>query len=84
MTMGYHLDNIPKGVLGELSKVQEELWEAEDANRQGARIMLLVELSDMVGAIEAVLSREFPGFSLYDLIKMASLTKRSFLSGERK
>lgn len=57
---GYHLRKISKGVLGELSKVKEELEEAEDAQAQGVKIMLLVELSDMIGAIKAVAEKMVP------------------------
>lgn len=42
----FHKREITKGVLGELSKVREELEEAEDALEQGQELMLLIELSD--------------------------------------
>ena len=83
-TPGYHLAAIPKGVLGELSKVQEELSEAFDAEGQGVKLMVLVELSDAVGAIEAYLERHHPGTCLTDLIAMAGVTRRAFESGHRK
>ena len=51
--MGYHLREIPKGVLGEWSKVEEELAEFEDAKEQGSKILMLVELSDIWGALVA-------------------------------
>lgn len=79
---GYHLRKIPKGVLGELSKIKEELEEAEDALAQGVKIMLLVELSDMIGAIKAVAEKN--GSSLEDLLAMQAVTERAFKSGERK
>lgn len=47
---GYHLREIPQGEYGELSKVFEELEECRDALLQANPIMLLVELSDLVGA----------------------------------
>lgn len=50
---GYHLASIPKGKLGELSKIQEEAAEVRDAYQQGAQLMVLVELSDLIGAIQA-------------------------------
>lgn len=52
--MGFHKREIKKSVYGELSKIQEELEEAFDAEEQGQDLMLLIELSDMVGAIEWV------------------------------
>lgn len=79
---GYHLKKIKKGKLGELSKIREELEEAYDAQAQNAKIMLLIELSDMIGAIEAVAEKN--GSSLADLIKMQQITKRAFISGARK
>ena len=59
---GYHLAPIPRGELGELSKVIEEALEALDAQNQGARLMVLVELSDLVGAMRALCQRH--GISL--------------------
>ena len=47
---GYHLYDIPKGVLGEYSKVIEEFEEFQDALEQDAAIMAIIELSDLVGA----------------------------------
>lgn len=80
--MSYHLNKIKKGTLGELSKIQEELDEAKDAEEQGSKIMLLLELSDLIGAIKLVAEKN--GCSLTDLIKMSELTERAFKSGSRK
>ena len=44
--MSYHLTEIAKGVLGELSKIQEELDEVKDAENQQNKIMIGCELSD--------------------------------------
>jgi hypothetical protein len=73
-----------KGKLGELSKVQEELDEAADAEAQHCRVMLLVELSDIVGAIESYLEKHMPDFTLADLRRMSKVTKRAFRSGFRR
>ena len=51
---GYHLSPNPRGELGQLSKLIEEAREAADAQEQGARLMVLVELSDLVGAMTAL------------------------------
>lgn len=80
---GYHLREIKRGKLGELSKIQEELDEAKDAEEQGVRIMLLVELADMIGAIEGYLEKHFPGMTLDDLKGMSNVTRRAFESGAR-
>lgn len=80
---GYHLKEIPKGVLGDLSKVFEELHEASDAEEQGAKVMVLVELSDVLGALDAYLKNHHPGVGLEDLIKMSEITQRAFKSGRR-
>lgn len=82
--MGYHLKEIAKGKLGELSKIEEELREAEDAEDQDCKVMVLVELSDMLGAIEAYLEKHFPDFRLEDLKKMSDITRRAFRTGARK
>lgn len=82
---GYHINKIKKGELGELSKIQEELSEALDAQEQGVSVMVLIELSDMLGATQSYLEKyHHPSITLNDLIKMANVTKRAFKSGERK
>jgi hypothetical protein len=43
--MGYHLRPISKGVLGEASKIQEELDELLDAEAQQNKILAMVELT---------------------------------------
>lgn len=78
---GYHLSQIPRGVHGELSKVLEEYNEAVDAEKQGVKLMLLQELSDIILAIEAVALNN--GSNLDDLIKMSAVTKRAFNVGDR-
>ena len=80
---GYHRASIERGRLGDLSKIQEELDEAKDAENQHNRIMVLLELSDILGAMEAYLVRNFPGFSIADLGKMSDATKSAFESGDR-
>ena len=82
--MGYHIMKINKGEFGELSKIQEELDELKDAVYQGSSIMALIELSDIIGAIDGYLAKHHPNQTLGDLIKMAELTGRAFKSGERQ
>lgn len=80
---GYHLYNIEKGVLGELSKIYEEMDEVKDAESQGAHIMVLLELSDLIGAIQAYLLKHHKSITIMDLICMAGITKRAFDNGKR-
>jgi hypothetical protein len=79
----YHLNDIPKGKVGEISKIREEVLELVDANSQGNRIMSLIELSDLYGAIGLHLEKHFPTFTLNDLAKMNDATQRAFKSGNR-
>lgn len=49
---GYHLKEIPRGTLGEFSKIQEEFNEFIDAHEQKCKLMELLELSDLVGCVK--------------------------------
>jgi len=80
---GYHINSIPKGIPGELSKIKEEIYEAIDAETQGCKVMLLVELSDLYGAIELYLEKYFPDMSMHDLKSMSDITRRAFQTGHR-
>ena len=79
---GYHLKQIPKGVLGERSKIVEEFEEWRDACEQGCVVMELVELSDMLGAIDRYVKDNY-NLYLGDLIKMKDITERAFENGRR-
>jgi len=81
--MGYHKVNIEKGILGEYSKIIEEIDELEDAKSQDAKVLIICELCDLIGAIEAYTEKQF-NLSLADLIKMKEMTKQSFQEGKRK
>ncbi len=76
---GYHVRKIKKGVLGEISKVREELEEYEDAIEQGIHIMADCELADLYGALEAV--ADCRGYTMDDLAAMSDATKRAFKDG---
>jgi phosphoribosyl-ATP pyrophosphohydrolase len=83
--MGYHLSHIPKGVYGHLSKIEEEVAELKDAAAQNNRVMIAVELADLVGAIEGYLERTFGSkINLSDLVKMSEATRRAWRAGDRK
>ena len=79
--MGYHKREINKGVLGEPSKIQEELDELNDALEQGNRIMALVELSDIYGALSAL--AEKLGTNMNEIEIMHKATKSAFEDGSR-
>ena len=81
--IGYHLTKIEKGVCGELSKILEETLEAIDAEAQGSNVMVLNELSDIVGAINLYLEAHHPSVNIQDLIKMSDITARAFRNGRR-
>lgn len=80
--MGYHLRPIIKGTFGETSKIKEELDELEEAFEQDNKILALVEIADLYGALEAV--AEKLGVTMDDVKKMSEATKRAFQSGERQ
>ena len=82
--VGYHKAEIKRGKYGTLSKIQEELDEAKDAEEQDIDIMLLVELSDLYGAIEGYLNEKFPNVTMDDLKAFSDVTKRAFRSGRRE
>lgn len=81
--MGYHTRKIEKGVLGESSKIREELEELEDAEKQGAKLLALCELSDIIGAIDKYLDKHHCCTTLEDLILMARMTAEAFKEGKR-
>lgn len=81
--MGYHIADIKKGELGKFSKIREEYEEFCDANEQKNRVMELIELSDLIGAIESYTTKNY-NVSLEDLIKMTRATQSAFLDGIRK
>lgn len=79
--MAYHKNIIPKGKLGEFSKIEEEFLELKDAFQQQHKILQICELSDLVGAIEEY-GKKF-NLSLEDIIQMKNSTKQSFEDGTR-
>ena len=81
---GYHLANIKRGEVGEASKIKEETDEFMDSVEQGASIMALVELADLIGAVKAYLAKHHPSMTLDDLLKMQTITERAFRNGYRR
>jgi phosphoribosyl-ATP pyrophosphohydrolase len=78
---GYHTTEIKKGTLGTLSKIQEELDELKDAEKQESKIMMMVELSDLYGAVEEYCASQ--GITMEDLRIFSDITKRAFKNGRR-
>jgi len=81
---GYHLADIDKGTLGEVSKIIEEALELKDAHAQGVRIMAQVEMSDLYGAFEHYREKYYPEVSMKDIRDMYLVTRRAFENGTRK
>ena len=79
---GYHLTNFPKGILGEISKIEEELNELKDAEKQKSKVMMMIELSDLYGAIEEYCIKN--NLTMEDLKIFSDITKRAFKNGHRK
>ncbi len=82
--MPYHQHEIPKGEVGEFSKIKEECLELEDAVGQKNKIMVLIELSDLIGAIKLYVASYYGNISIKDLEKMADLTISCFEDGTRE
>lgn len=80
--MGYHLTKIKRGIVGEISKIQEELDELRDAAGRN-KILELCELSDICAAIQRYIEKHHPGTTMEDLVGMGRLTISSFNEGER-
>jgi len=78
----HRLTHIPKGELGTIDKILEEVLELKDAEAQNNKIMCIVELADIYGAIEFYLQHNFPILTMSDLEKMSSATKRAFQNGK--
>jgi hypothetical protein len=73
----WHKKEITKGVLGDLSKIREELEEAEDSLEQDQLMMLLFELSDICGAAGLVAQKITNGsFGLDELVKFSKLRSK--------
>lgn len=82
---GYHLEEIPRGTYGEISKILEEAAELKDAMEQANKVMVIIELSDLIGAIDGYMINHYGDkLTIDNLITMAETTKRAFKSGHRK
>lgn len=70
---GWHIQDLgPKGTLGEVSKIEEELLEYEDACAQNLFLLRAFELSDLIGALAAFLWQRNIPFDLAQPSERAS------------
>jgi hypothetical protein len=81
--MGYHAVKIPKGKIGEPSKIIEEAFEIQDAHVQGIKVMTHVEMSDLYGALDRFREKYHPELSMDDLAARYRVTRRAFDNGKR-
>jgi len=79
--MGYHKREITKGEIGEFSKIREEFEELTDAYDQCDKILIMCELSDLIGAIEEYAKQYH--INLGDLKRFSDKTKSAFKEGKR-
>lgn len=81
LKLGYSNSPIKKEQNGTVGKLKEEFEEYIDAVKQGNILMALVELSDLLGAIDSYANRY--NMDLDKLIKMSKTTQRAFKEGKR-
>jgi kynurenine formamidase len=79
-----HKREIPRGKTGEFSKITEEYHEALDAFEQGNIVMLLIEFSDLFGAVEKFLEKYHPSISIEQIVRQAKATNELFKRGVRE
>lgn len=79
---GYHKCEIEKGELSSPSKIREEFEEYMDAINQKNPIMAILELSDLLGAIESYAAKF--NLTMNDLLVMTRATQNAFQTGRRK
>lgn len=60
-----------KGMLGTVSKIQEELEELKDAERLQDPVNQLVELRDVIGACACYLEQRYPKVDFINLCRSA-------------
>jgi phosphoribosyl-ATP pyrophosphohydrolase len=80
---GYHIMDIPKGTIGEPSKIVEEAMEIMDAHQQGVRIMAATEMGDLYGALDRYREKHHADLTMEDIHAMYMVTRRAFDSGRR-
>ena len=81
---GYHEKIFPKGDYGSAEKIFEEIQELKDSLNQQNKVLTLLELSDIIGAIEGYLEKEYgKTMTLDDLLIMKEATGRAFKTGAR-
>ena len=81
--LGYHVRDIPKGKVGEPSKIIEEAYEILDAHEQNIKVMTQVEMSDLYGALDRYREKYHSELTMKDLKAMYKVTRRAFDNGKR-
>lgn len=79
----YHQKDIPKAKFGTMQKIEEEFLELYDAHYQKNKILELVELADLYGAIKGYVNKNYKNISFKQIINFAKLTEKAFTSGKR-
>lgn len=79
--MGYHKAKIEKGEIGHISKIKEEYEELMDACVQQNKVLVICELTDLIGAIEEFAKNY--NLTIKDLKEFSDLTKEAFKEGKR-
>lgn len=74
----FHISEYKKGDYKTFDKIIEEYEEILDARKQNNKIMEIIELSDLIGAIEGYIENEF-NLTLNDLILFSNKVKESKL-----
>ncbi len=77
-----HIKTIEKGEFGQLYKIYEEIEDLKAAEDQGAVLMILQKLSDLMGSVDGYLKNHHPTINFNDLLVMKNITTRSFSSGD--
>lgn len=80
--MGYHQKEIKKGIIGHFSKIKEEFEELTDAIEQKDHILVICELTDLIGAIGLYSENNF-NLTIDDLVKFSNKTQEAFKEGKR-
>jgi phosphoribosyl-ATP pyrophosphohydrolase len=68
-------------VYGKFSKIKEEFEELQDAVDQGNKILTMVEIADLYGAIEGYVIAQ--GIEMKDVVEFSNATKAMFWEGIR-
>lgn len=80
--MAYHKKEIKKGEFGQVSKIIEEFEEFTDAYEQNDNVLMICELTDLIGAIDGFVKKRY-NLSVDDLVSFSEKTQDAFITGKR-